>query len=474
MDDHKGSYKEVILLAYPAVLNMLSWTAMWTADTIFVGRVGTAEQGAVGFAGTVAWTALCVVNGTLSAVQIFVAQHCGAGHKGRCGEILWQGIYLGVLASVPIAFLAFYSEPLIKALRVSPELIAFSADYLRIRLLGAVFVFIFRGMELFLQGTGDTRTPLKVTVFANAVNVLLDYLLIFGKFGFPEMGVRGAALATVMATAIQSGTYFYLVLRRRVYFPRRIAPLAPGRFFRLIRVGGPVGLQYLLDMGTWTIFTTVVARLGEIPAAAHQIAVAVLHVSFMPGYGIAIATTTLVGQYLGAGDKRAAVRSAYTSLKIAVFFMGTMGVFFYLFRSQLIRIFNPDPEVVAVGSTLLIFAAVFQVFDGTAMVSSGALRGSGDTRWPMLVSIGIAWFVFVPLVYLMAVRLPWGVTGGWLGASVYIVALGGVLFGGLRKRKWMERSLVSPETEVPEIGPVVPGPDAMAPAPPVGAQAKAE
>ena len=477
MEDRKGSYREVILLAYPAVLNMLSWTAMWTADTIFVGRVGTAEQGAVGFGGTVAWTTICIVNGTLTAVQIFVAQHWGAGQKGRCGEILWQGIYLGILASVPIAILAFHSESIIEALRVSPELVAFSTDYLRIRLLGAVFVFIFRGMELFFQGTGDTRTPLKVTVFSNGLNVLLDYLLIFGKFGFPKMGVSGAALATVLATAVQSGIYFYLVLctpGMRVYFPRRIAPFAPGRFFKLIRVGGPVGLQYLLDMGTWTIFTTVVARLGEIQAAAHQIAVAILHVSFMPGYGIAIATTTLVGRYLGAGDKRSAVRSAYTSLKIAILFMGTMGICFYVFREQLISIFNPDPEVVAVGSTLLIFAAVFQIFDGTAMVSSGALRGSGDTRWPMVVSIGIAWFLFVPLVYLMAIRLPWGVTGGWLGAAIYIVALGGVLFGGLRKRKWMERSLVPPETEVPEMGPVVPGPDAMAPAPPVGAQAKAE
>jgi putative MATE family efflux protein len=473
MDDRKGSYREVMLLAYPAVLNMLSWAAMLTADTIFVGRVGTAEQGAVGFAGTVAWTALCVVNGTLTAVQIFVAQHSGAGQKGRCGEMLWQGIYLGVLMAVPIGILALNSESVIRALRVSPELVPFSADYLKIRLLGAVFVFTFRAMELFLQGTGDTRTPLKVTVFANCVNVLLDYVLIFGKWGFPEMGVKGAALATVLATGVQSGIYFYLVLGRRsrsVYFPRKVMPLVPRRFIRLIRVGGPVGFQWLLDMGTWTIFTTVVARIGEIQAAAHQIAVTILHVSFMPGYGISIATTTLVGQYLGAGDKRAAVRSAYTSLKIAVLFMGAMGVVFFLFRSQLIRIFNPDPAVVATGATLLIFAALFQVFDGTAMVCSGALRGSGDTRWPMVVSIGIAWSVFVPLVYLMVMRLQFGVNGGWLAATIYIATLGAVLFGGLRRRKWMERSLVSRKAEVTEGAPVVPGPDAMSPAPPAAVQ----
>jgi MATE family multidrug resistance protein len=476
MSDNKGSYREVMTLAYPAVLSMLSWTAMWTADTIFVGRVGTAQQGAVGFAGTVAWTAICIVNGTITAVQIFVAQYKGAGQHGRCGEILWQGLYFSFAAALPIGILAFHSEWLIKALRVTPELVAFSTDYLKIRLLGAVFVFVSRGMELFLQGTGDTRTPLKVSVLANGFNILMDYVLIFGKWGFPEMGVTGAALATVLATAIQAGIYFYLVLGREsrsVYFPRKVSPLAPRRLIHLLRVGFPVGLQWLLDMGTWTVFTTIIARLGDIQAAAHQIAVTILHVSFMPGYGISIATTTLVGQYLGAGDKKAAIRSAYTSLRLAIVFMGAMGVLFYVFRAPLVRMFNPDPAVVATGATLLIFAAVFQVFDATGMVCSGALRGSGDTRWPMAVSIGIAWFLFVPLVYLTVIRLSLGVTGGWMAAAIYIVSLGGVLFGGLRKRKWMERRLVAAEYERPEGAPLVPGPDAMSPSPPVGAKAEA-
>jgi MATE family multidrug resistance protein len=223
-------------------------------------------------------------------------------------------------------------------------------------------------------------------------------------------------------------------------------------------------------MGTWTIFTTIVARLGEVDAAAHQIAVTILHISFMPGYGVSIATTTLVGQYLGAGDKEAAKRSAYNSLRVVIAFMGTMGILFYVFRTQLIGLFNPDPAVIAMGATLLIYAAIFQAFDGTGLVCAGILRGAGDTRWPSLVSIGVAWGVFVPLVYLMPVRLQLGVTGGWQAAAIWIGVLGLAMFGGVRRRKWADRKLVSAEPDTPASAPILSGPDAMTLTPPVAKQ----
>ncbi len=477
MSDRRGSHREVIMLAYPAVLTMLSWTAMWTVDTIFLGRVGTAEQGAAGLAGILTWTLICVVNGTLTAVQIFVAQHCGAGKEDRCGEILWQGVYLGLFASVPIALIALKSDLLVGALGLDPEMRGFAADYLKIRLFGAVFTFMYRGMELFLQGTGDTRTPLKVSIVSNGCNVLLDYLLIFGALGFPEMGVKGAALASVIATALQSGIYFALILRGgklRPFFPSKVAPLVPRRFFRMLRVGSPIGLQWVLDMGTWSIFTIAVAQLGEVQAAAHHIAVTILHVSFMPGYGISIATTTLVGRYLGAGDRDAAKRTAYNGLRIVVVFMGTMGLMFFVFREHLMRMFNPDPAVISVGAMLLIYAAVFQIFDGTAMVGAGVLRGAGDTRWPSLVAIGVAWGVFVPLVYLMIVRLSLGVVGGWQAATIYIAVLGLAMFAGVRKRKWSERRPLLQDLEIPDAARVVSGPDAIVPAAPAAPRPEAE
>jgi Na+-driven multidrug efflux pump len=194
----------------------------------------------------------------------------------------------------------------------------------------------------------------------------------------------------------------------------------------------------------------------------------------MPGYGVSIATTTLVGQYLGAGDKEAARRSAYNSLRVVIAFMGTMGVLFYVFRAQLIGLFNPDPAVIAVGATLLIYAAIFQIFDGTGMVCAGVLRGAGDTRWPSVVSIAIAWGVFVPLVYLMSVRLQLGVVGGWQAAAIWIGVLGLAMFLGVRRRKWADRKLVSADSEPSESGPIVSGADAVSPRPPVVSQAEVE
>jgi MATE family multidrug resistance protein len=477
MSKQKGSYKEVISLAYPAVLTMLSWTVMWTVDTIFVGRVGTAEQGAVGFAGTLVWVFACFVTGTIYAVQIFVAQHCGANQKDRCGEMLWQGIYMCLIFAVPMGILGLNADRIVGALKVSPEIAGFAATYFQIRILGVIFTFLFRAQEVFLQGTGDTKTPLKVSIMSNGLNVALDYLLIFGKFGFPEMGVGGAALATVIATAFQSAAYAYVIwgrADRKVYFRRSVSPLMPKRFVRLLRVGSPQGIQWLLDMGTWTIFTTVVARMGEVEAAAHQIALTILHISFMPGYGVSIATTTLVGQYLGAGDKEAARRSAYNSLRVVIAFMGSMGILFYLFRTQLIGLFNPDPAVVAVGATLLVYAAIFQAFDGAGMVCSGTLRGAGDTRWPSVVSIAIAWGVFVPLVYLMPVRMELGVVGGWQAAAIWIGVLGIAMFGGVRRRKWADRELVSADSDQAERAPSIAGTDAASPRPPSRPQPELE
>jgi MATE family multidrug resistance protein len=463
----KGSYTQVLDLAYPVVLSMLSWTVLWTIDTIFVGRLGTAEQGAVGFAGAVNWTMMTLVSGTLIGIQVYVAQHFGRKEYARCGELLWQGLYLALLAGIPSLAMGLWGGGLVRHLGVAPELEPHAYVYFRIRMAGGLFIFLTFACDGLFRGVGDTKTPMKIAIVATLTNVVLDYGLIFGKLGLPRMEVAGAAWATVIATVVQAALSLLVVLRSRRY--RESFATLPVQGFRarelwdVLRVGGPVGLQWVLDMGSWTVFTTFLARLGAVPAAANQIAITLLHVSFMPGVAVSTAATTLVGQYMGASDPSSARKAATRALRIAVLFMGMMGIVFLLFRRPLIRLFNPDPEVLAIGADLLVFAAFFQVFDAASMVSSGVLRGSGDTKVPAIIQIVLSWFFFLPLVYLVVVRMDYGARGGWATASLYVVLLGIALYSRYRRGRWADRVLLHEGGRPGEVPP--PGPECIGPVP---------
>ncbi len=452
-----GSVGEVAVLAGPAVISMLSATMMWTVDTFFVGRLGSAEQGAVGFAGVLTWTICVFFVGVLNAVQVFVAQHVGARQPRGAGEVTWQGIYLGLAAALPIAALSLAAGPIVTSLGVDRTIAPHAEVYLRIRLLGAGGIFLSNASEGYLRGVGDTRTPMVVTIIANSINILLDYGLIFGHFGLPALGLAGAAWATVAAGILQGLTLFICFERRALrdgHLARPIAPAARAPFLRLLRVGLPIGVQWVLDMGSWTVFTLLIARIDAVQAAAHQVATTIIHFSFMPGYGVSVAATTLVGQYLGAGDRQSALRTARSALRLALSFMGAMGIVFLFWRHALIGIFNPDPAVIELGGLLLIFAALFQIFDATNMVLSGVLRGAGDTRFPMVATTVMSWAVFVPLVWLFAVHLGYGAAGGWFSAVIWLGGLALVLRQRFVGRKWMERVLVTqaePAVDVPGV-----------------------
>lgn len=437
--------REVAFLAAPVVLTMLSQTFLHVADTFFVGRLGTAEQGAVGVAGTVTWTLYSFFFGTLSAVQIFVAQHIGARSLASAGEVTWQGIYFALAAALPISAMGLAGEPIFHAMGMDPALVPHAVTYFEVRLLGAAGAFLgFTGVS-YLRGLGDTRTPMIITLVMTGTNVVLDYLLIFGHFGLPRLEVAGAAWATVIAETMQAAIVLVIFgrrARREGHLVRAILPPIRQSLARLVRVGLPVGVQWVLEMGSWTVFTIFIAQLGKVQAAAHQVATAIIHLSFMPGYGVSIAATTLVGQYLGGGDRISAVRSARSSLGLAISFMSAMGVVFIVERHAWIRIFNSDPAVVAVGGQLLVIAAVFQVFDATNMVLSGVLRGAGDTRFPMVASIVTSWLVFIPLVWLLVGRLGYGVAGGWMAAVVWIAGQAMVIRHRYVRRRWMEKLVV--------------------------------
>jgi MATE family multidrug resistance protein len=291
-----GGYREVSALAFPVALSMLSQTMMWLVDTSFLGRLGTVEQGAAGFAGNCVWLLLSLFYSLSTGVNIFVAQYHGAQTPTRCGLVTWQGLYLSLFAWLPLLVCGLYARQLVQFIGLSPALLEPAATYMRLRLLGALPALCSFTLLGFFRGIGDMLTPLWVTALTNSLNVVLDYLLIFGHAGFPPLGVAGAAWATVLSTAVGSLLYFGLFWqrgRRQGLLAQWLEPFTRREAWRLLRVSLPVGFQGMLESSAWTLFTVFVARLGAVEAAAHQIALSVLSLAYMLAFGVAIAATTL-------------------------------------------------------------------------------------------------------------------------------------------------------------------------------------
>ena len=434
-----GSLREVWTLAYPVVLTQLSATLMGVIDSAMVGRLGPAELAAVGFGSIWLWTVFSLFYGTASAVQTFVAQHDGAGEPERCGAWAWRGFWVVVpAAGVAVLLLLPSIDGLLTLLGPSPELQRLAADYASTRLPGEVGFAAWMVWNSFFRGIGDTRTPMVVTIGVNVLNAVLDYGLIFGALGLPALGVTGAATATAISMWTAAAVLFLAFRRRRLNGRYRTGPTLPRRDHvrRFLRLGAPMGGQWCLGMTSFAVFTTVVARMGDASMAASQAFVMLLSLSFMQAIGISIAAQTLVGRYKGAGDPEAARRSYASSLTLGIGVGTVVAVLFVAVPGVLLGIFTDDPTVVALGRPLLLVGALFQLCDAVAIISQGALRGAGDTRWPFAVETLLGWFVFVPLAYGLGVTLELGLTGAWSGGLVAIAVQAAVLTHRFLRGPW--------------------------------------
>lgn len=436
-----GGVREVIDLAIPVVLTHISITAMQVVDSAMVGHLGAAELGAVGFGGVWMWTLMCFFVGTTTSVQTFVAQQFGAGKTEQCGSWAWQGIYsVAPIAAAVTIGLYLFAGTLMAWLDPDPTMQPHAVAYVQTRAFGAVGLIGSVAFSAFFRGFGDTRTPLYSTVGANLLNAGLDYCLIFGKFGFPELGVAGAGIATSVAewaNFIFLAWFFSRPALSARFHTRMVAP-SVSMIRRLMRTGLPIGGQWWLEMTSFAVFLTLVARMGDAPMAASQAFIALLSLSFMQAIGLGIAVSTLVGQYIGARDLEAAERSFWSGIRLCLFLAAGIAALFVFLPEPLLRIFSDDPRVLEIGIPLMWVGAIYQVFDALAIIADGGLRGAGDTTRPMLVRFVLAWGVFLPSAYLFGVVLEGGLTGSWGGGLIYISALTVYLIQRFRSGRWRE------------------------------------
>ncbi len=453
VEDQAGGYAEVLRVAVPLILSTASHTIALFVDRMFLSWYGQASVAAATPGGITYFTICSFFLGTAQYANTIVAQHHGAGDKPACARTVWQAVFFSVLsvplilASIPLgtAILAGSGHP--------PGVIELETDYFFILMLGGAALPLNGALSSFFSGRGRTRVVLWGNVAGNAANAVLAYVLIFGKLGFPEMGIRGAGIATAVTGFIPSIYWACLFLAPRYqqsYRTRKEFGWDRRLFVMLLRFGVPAGVQFFLDVASFTVFVLLVGRLGEADLAAANIVLSIEMLSFLPMVGMSIATATLVGEYIGRGEPQAAEKSVYSALKLALAYMGFCALLYLLVPEFFLELFryrsghdSGYENVLATGVILLRLIAAYTLFDTMFIVFSGALKGAGDTRFAMWAQIVGAWVLFVPPVYAIIQYWHMGIFVAWCWAVVYVVFLGTVFWLRFRSGYWKTIQMVS-------------------------------
>ena len=418
-------------LAIPVVLSELGWMAQGVVDTIMVGRLGPAAIGAVAVGNAVFYTPSLFGIGLLLGLDTVVSHAYGRKDYDDCHRWLAQGIYLALGISPILMILIGIGSFGFARFGITPEVATPAAAYLRVLLWSLLPLLIYAAARRYLQGVGQVRVITLTYIGANLINWGGNWALIYGHLGFPAMGVRGSALSTVfarilMAASMMGFAWRYERKRGHPLFRHWAGPQLE-RIQQLIRLGLPAAVQIMLEVGAWNVATLSAGFLTPIALATHQIALNYASLTYMVPLGISAAAAVSVGHALGAGDKARARRAGWLAAGLGSAFMMLAGVAFFVAPRPLIELFTHDPQVLAVGPSLLWIAAAFQIFDGVQTVCTGALRGLGETRAPMIANFVGYWILGLPLGLILCFVLKWGIYGMWIGLTLALVVISSIL-----------------------------------------------
>jgi MATE family multidrug resistance protein len=448
-----GGGRQVALLAYPLILSHLSFTIQTFVDRLLLTWY-SAEAVAGAVTGLFAvWSVIALFTGTGEYLTTFVAQYIGARRPARVGPALWQGVYSAAGAGVVLALLAPLAGPLFDLAGHDPALRRYEVEYARVLLLGAFPVVLMATLSTFFAGRGETHVILFVNVLATVVNVVFDWLWIFGRGGFPEMGVTGAALATILSQVVGAAVYAGFILKRghrATYHTGSGWRLEPWLIARLVRFGMPTGLQYSLEVSAFAVFLVIVGRIGTAELAASGIAFNLNMIVFMPMVGLAIAVSSLVGRYLGAERPETAERVVRSALAMSLAYMGACGLLYVFGAPLLLAPYGLEadpatwPRIAAIATVLLRFVAVYSIFDMLNLIHAAGLRGAGDTVYPMALTFVLAWIVMLGPAWVGCVGLGAGVYYAWTVASGYVLLLGLLMRRRFRAGHWKRMRVIEP------------------------------
>jgi len=440
----EGGYRQVLAMAIPLIFSTGSWSLQGFINRMFLAWHSPESLAAAMPAGMVNFAIMSIFIATASYVSTFVAQYHGAGQDARVGRTVWQAAPIAVFAALLNLALIPAAPWFFRWVGHVPAVQAEEVALFRILCLGAFPVVMFNAFSGMLSGLGRTRPIMVVTLAATGVNILLDYLLIFGHWGFPAMGIAGAGWASVTAGSVQFLSYAVILFGRRYREPYRLLSWKPNAkaLWALLRYGFPSGVQFFVDVAGFTGFILLVGRLGRNELAATNLAFNVNTIAFMPMIGIGITVSVLVGQALGRNDPKLARSSVRSAFGLTALYMGIVAALFVLIPRLFILPFAAasDPgefdAIADLAVVLLRFVAVYTLFDALNIIFSSAIKGAGDTRFVMWMIVCLSLGVLVVPSLVAITLFSAGIYACWTIASLYVIGLGVAFFLRYRGGKW--------------------------------------
>ncbi|MCY9667623.1 MATE family efflux transporter [Paenibacillus alginolyticus] len=415
---NKQKLKIILALAVPAMIENMLQTIVGFVDTVFVAKLGLVEVAAVGVTNAILAVYLAVFMAIGVGTSSLIARSVGAGDLGKAKAIARQSTWISIILGISFGIVTFFfAEPLLRIMGAEPSVLADGVVYFRIVAIPSVFISLMTIFGSILRAAGDTKTPMKVGIWVNLIHIVLDYVFIFGVFGMTGWGIAGAAWATVIVRVIGSVALYLFIRKSKLSFSFRKGT-SNEITLPLLRLSTPAAAERLIMRFGQVLYFGLIVRIGTDVYAAHMIAGNIEIFSYMPGYGLAVAATILVGQNLGANRREDAYRYGMLTAGIAVVFMSFIGILLFVFSPLAATWFTGQASVIEMVTTALRIDAFAQPFLAIGLVIAGALQGAGDTKSPMYSTAIGMWLIRVVGVYVLCIYLGMGIAGVWLSIAV--------------------------------------------------------
>jgi len=420
-----------MLLAYPVMIGQLGFMMMGVVDSLMVGEIGAAPLAAASLGNSLTMVIFIVSLGVAIAVTPLVAISNGANNQKECENYFKQSILVnltfGLITLMVIVVISYF----IHSLDQPPEVVKQASSYTRILGLSIIPVLMFHSYKQFIEGLSFTKPAMYIAILANLVNAFTNWLLIYGNLGFPQLGLDGAGWATFLSRVFMAVGIIIYTNRSLNFQNYDMLPVIHSIDFptikKILSLGLPSGFQYLFEVGAFSFAVVMVGWMGTKPLAAHQIAINLASISFMIVLGISSAGGIRVGDALGKKDFFNVRRAGITALVLGASLMTLFGIVFMSLNKYLPTLYIKDNEVILIASSLILIAAIFQIFDGAQAVGIGILRGLTDVKIPTLITFVAYWIIGLPSAYLFGFVLGFGVSGIWVGLLISLAASAAML-----------------------------------------------
>ena len=452
-------YRHILILAIPLILSTGSWAIQQFVDRMFLSWQSEEVLAAAMPAGILNFAFICLFIGTVSYAGTFVSQYVGAKEDHKVGTVLWHSIYLSLAGAIVLILVAPFSEKLFGIVGHNQQVQVLETTYFRILCFGGLGPILSAAFAGFFTGQGNNWPVMWVNLFTTVTNIILDYLLIFGIGIFPEMGIKGAAIATIIAGFASIVLYAILIFRQKneVRFHVFSAfSLNPDFMRRFVKYGLPSGGHFFLEIMGFTAFILILGRIGQMELAATNIAININSLAFMPMFGLGIALSMSVGQNIGAGKPELAEYATNSAVQLGLVYMIFCAVLYLGVPHLMIAPFEATAETVRVSIVLLRFVAVYAVFDTLSILYSSAVKGAGDTHFVMRVTTALSIFVLIIPTYIAVDIYHSSLYLPWAFCALFIISMGLTFFVRFIGGKWKSMSVIENSGFLPSQHPANP------------------